>query len=168
MNAAEFSVPRSGALLVIQRILLVFWAAWLSVVVATNVIDALIAMDVLPKTVHFASGNWRAINEAMDPIGAARGFQAFLFAGAIAWEAFAAVFFWWAATTYRGRPLSQEKITLLACGVNLALWAAFQVMDEVLMSYPLETTHRAIFISQLVTLLVLHMLPNSPQANRTE
>jgi hypothetical protein len=61
--------------------------------------------------------------------------------------------------------LTQEKITLGACGVNLALWAAFQVMDEVLLSYPLETTHRAIFISQVATLLALGLLQCGTDAN---
>ena len=47
-----------------------------------------------------------------------------LFMGAIAWEALAAMLFWWAVATYRGRALAQEKATVWACGVNLALWAA--------------------------------------------
>ncbi len=49
---------------------------------------------------------------------------------------------------------------MLACGVNLALWAAFQVLDEVLIAYVPEGVHRVIFISQIATLLLLERLPD--------
>jgi hypothetical protein len=145
---------------IIKRTVLVFWAAWLSVVAATNVLDVLVALGVLPDSFKFASGNWRWINQVMDPLDVPRELQAALFAGAIAWEALAAVLFWWAAAVYRGGPLSQEKATVFACGVNLALWATFQVLDEVFLAYQPEGVHRAIFLSQIATLLLLHLLPS--------
>jgi hypothetical protein len=112
------------------------------------------------------SGNWSWINQVIDPRGVPRGLRAILFAGAIAWEALGAALFWWAAATYRGRPLAQEGAAVRACGVNLALWAAFQILDEVFMAYQPEAIHRMIFISQAVTLLLLHGLPStsSPSA----
>jgi hypothetical protein len=93
-----------------------------------------------------------------DPLGVPRGRQAVFFAGAIAWEALAAMLFWGAAVTYRDRPLVQERATVYASGANLALWAAFQVLDEVFLAYQPEGVHRAIFLSQLITLLLLHLL----------
>jgi hypothetical protein len=143
----------------IQRTTLVFWAAWLSVVVATNVLDTLAAAGGLPDWLKFTSGNWRWINQVMDPLGVPRGLQAALFAGAIAWEAAAAGLFWWAAAAYRGRPLAREPAAVYACSVNLALWAAFQVLDEVFLAYQPEGVHRAIFLNQVATLLLLHLLP---------
>jgi hypothetical protein len=148
----------------IKRITLVFWAAWLSVVVATNVLDALVAGGVLPRSIKFASGNWRWINQVMDPLDVPRRAQAVFFAGAIGWEALAAGLFWRAAATYRGRPLAEERATVAACGVNLALWAAFQVLDEVFLAYQPEGVHRAIFLNQVATLLLLHLLPGCSAA----
>jgi hypothetical protein len=147
----------------IKRTTLVFWAAWLSVVAATNVLDALGAVGALPSSFPFGSGNWRWINQVMDPLGVPRALQAALFGGAIAWETLAAAQFWWAAAVYRGRPLSQEKATVYACGVNLALWTAFQVLDEVFLAYQPEQVHRAIFLNQVATLLLLQMLPGKAQ-----
>jgi hypothetical protein len=147
----------------IKRITLLFWAAWLSVVSATNVLDGLKSLDALPSTFKFVSGNWQWINQVMDPLDIPRGLQAALFAGAIAWEALAAMLFWRAVATYRGRPLAQEKPTIYACGVNLALWAAFQVLDEVFMAYEPEGVHRAIFISQIATLLLLQWPPSGTE-----
>jgi hypothetical protein len=142
----------------IGRLLLLFWALWLSVVAATNVLDALLAFGLLPATFKFASGNWAWINQVMDPREVPRTVQAVLFAGAIAWEAVAAALFWRAALSYRGGKLAAESPAVLACGVNLALWAAFQVLDEVVLAYQPEAVHRVIFLNQLATIVVLEML----------
>jgi len=148
---------------VIKRLALLFWAAWLSVVATTNVLNGLQALGTLPESFKFVSGNWPWIQQVMDPLGVPRGLQAVLFAGVIAWEALAAMLFWWAVATYRGGPLAHEKATVYACGVNLALWAAFQVLDEVFMAYQPEGVHRVIFVSQIVTLLLLHLLTDPAQ-----
>ena len=147
---------------VIKRLTLLFWAAWLSVVATTNVLDSLRALGILSASFKFVSGNWRWINGVMDPLDVPRGLQAALFAGAIAWEALGAALFWWAVASYRGRPLAQEKAAVAACGVNLALWSAFQVLDEVFLAYQPEGVHRVIFVSQVATLLLLHLMPAPP------
>jgi hypothetical protein len=143
----------------LKRGLLLFWTLWLTVVVTTNVLDALQALGILPEWFKFVSGNWQWINQTMDPLGVPRAFQAFLFAGVIVWEALAAILFWLAFTSYRNRPLVQETATIWACAINLALWAAFQVLDEVFLAYQPEGVHRAIFGSQILTLLMLYLLP---------
>src|SRR3954462_9499533 len=107
---------------VIKRTTLLFWAACLSAVATTNVLDGLRALGALPDSFKFVSGNWHWINQVMDPLGVPRGVQATLFSGAIAWEALGATLFWWAAASYRGRPLAQEMAAVYACGVNLGLW----------------------------------------------
>jgi hypothetical protein len=155
------------ALSVIKRITLLFWAAWLSAVATTNVLDALQALVALPESFKFVSGNWHWINQVMDPLGVPRGLQAALFAGAIAWEGLGATLFWWAAASYRGRPLVQEKAAVSACGVNLSLWSAFQVLDQVFLAYQPEGVHRVIFVSQLATLLLLHLLPDRRRQSGT-
>jgi hypothetical protein len=137
-----------------------FWAAWLSVVVATNVLDVLRPIGAFPPSFPFASGNWHWINQTMDPLGVSHWMQAGLFAGAIAWEALAAGLFWRAVAAYRGKPIAEETETILTCGVNLALRAAFQVLDEVFLAYQPEGTHRAIFISQIATVVLLYLPPS--------
>jgi hypothetical protein len=151
----------------VRRMALCFWAAWLSAVTATNVLDALGAVGAVPTPFKFGSGNWRWINQVMDPLDVPRGLQAVLFAGAIGWEAVAAGLFWWAAAAYRGRPLAREPAAVRACGVNLALWAAFQVLDEVFLAYQPEGVHRAIFLNQLATLLLLWPGAGADEARTT-
>jgi hypothetical protein len=152
----------SITLCAVKRMILIFWAAWLSVVATTNVLNGLQVMGEVPSSFKFVSGNWQWINQVMDPLGVPRGLQASLFVGAIAWEALAAILFWRAAVAYRGRPLVQEQAAVTACGVNLALWAAFQVLDEVFIAYQPQSVHRVIFISQLASLLALQLLPSNP------
>jgi hypothetical protein len=144
-----------------KRGVLFFWAAWLTVVTATNVLDAMVAMGALPSSVTFVSRNWRAINTVMDPLAVPRAMQSLLFAGVIAWEALAAGLYWRALARYRGRPLVAEPAALLATVVNLGLWGAFQVLDEVVFAYAPENVHRSIFVSQMVTILVLQLVPST-------
>src|SRR5579871_1448673 len=101
-------------LTLIKRGMLLFWAVWLSVVVATNLLDALKALGVPGPLSRFASGNWGWINQTMDPLGVPRALQAVMFAGAVGWEAAAAVLFWRAVKAYRGRPLAGEPAAVLA------------------------------------------------------
>ena len=41
----------------------------------------------------------------------------------------------------------------------LLLWGAFLVADEIFIAYALEATHLRLFVSQLVTLLAIELLP---------
>jgi hypothetical protein len=152
--------PRKTPVPILRRLTLLFWAAWLTVVATTNVLEGLQALGAIPASFRFVSGNWRWINQVMDPLAVPRWLQAVQFAGVIAWEALAALLFWRAFATYRGRPLADERPAVLACGVNLALWAAFQVLDEVFLAYAPEAVHRVIFLGQLATLILLHVPPH--------
>jgi hypothetical protein len=142
----------------IGRLVLLFWAAWLSVVVTTNLLNVLVAVGTLPHSFAFTSGNWQWINQVMDPLAVPRALQGAFFAGAILWEGVAAVLFWRAVIVYRGRSIGQEHAALAACAVNLALWAAFQVLDEVFLAYQPEQVHRAIFLNQIATIILLAVL----------
>jgi hypothetical protein len=159
-------LKREMTMSAINRMLLFFWAVWLSIVAATNVLNGLQVLTVLPESFRFVSGNWQAINHVMDPLRVPSGLQAFLFVSVIGWETLAAVLYWWATATYGGRPLAREKPTLCACSVNLDLWAAFQILDEVFVAYQLEDVHRLIFLVQLGTLLRLQLSPNAAPTQR--
>jgi hypothetical protein len=153
---------------VVKRMVLLYWAAWLSIITATNVFDGLRALGALPQSFAFTSSNWGWINQTMDPLGVPRTVQGSLFLSAVAWEALAGALFWRACVAYRGRPLRHEPEVIAACGVNLGLWAAFQVLDEVFLAYQPEAVHRMIFLNQLATLLALHLLPNGGSGTGTD
>jgi hypothetical protein len=47
-----------------------------------------------------------------------------------------------------------------ACGVSLALWAALMLVDELLLVYEVEAPPMRIFMAQLMSFLVLHLVPD--------
>jgi hypothetical protein len=142
----------------LKRLLLLFWAIWLSVVFLTNLADAAKGIGLLDEAWVFASGNLRSIRETTARYGIPDSVNAVLFAGVILWEGIAAVLFWRAGLTFRGRS-SARKAVYLAFTTSVLLWAAFLVADEVFIAYPLEGTHLRLFIAHLVTLLAVELLP---------
>jgi hypothetical protein len=139
---------------VLLRGLLLFWALWLTIVALTNILDVLQAQRILSPEFKFVSGNGAWISQVMQPLAIPAGVQMFFYGGAILWEAIAAGLFWQAVGRYRGLSLAEEPAVILAFAVNLALWAAFQILDEVFLAYQPEGVHRSIFTNQLLTLLI--------------
>ncbi len=144
--------------ILLKRLLLLFWAAWISVVFLTNLADAGKASGLLGQSWTFASGNWRFIQETTARYGTPAALNAILFAGVILWEGIAAVLLWMAAWSYRGRS-SARRAAYLAFMTSLLWWGAFLVADEVFIAYPLESTHLRLFVAHLVTLLAIELLP---------
>jgi hypothetical protein len=144
--------------IVLKRLLLLFWAAWLTVVFLSNLADAGKAWGLLGESWAFASGNWRLVQETTARYGIPAAVNVALFAGVIFWEGLAAVLFWRAALSFRGRD-SARRAVYLAFTTSLLLWGAFLVIDEVLVAYSLEGTHLRLFVAHLVTLVSVELLP---------
>jgi hypothetical protein len=153
----EGTIPVNHAIL-LKRLLLLVWAVWFSIVVLTNLTDAGKGLGLLDESWTFASGNWKILRETTARYKTPDVVNAVLFAGVILWEAVAAVLFWWSAWSYRGRN-SARKAVYLAFMTALLLWGAFLVADEVFISYRLASAHLPLFISHLVTLLAVDLLP---------
>jgi hypothetical protein len=141
----------------LKRTLLASWAAWLSVVFAANVADAMKAVGLLPESWAFASGNYRFLADTTARYGTPGWLNGLLFAGVICWEGAAAVLFWLACWAFRGRGVRYAAFT--AC---LSLWLAFALADEVFIAYAVEGTHLRLFTAQLATLLAVELLPEGP------
>lgn len=146
--------------ILLKRLLLLFWAVWLGVVFLSNLADAGKGLGLLGESWAFASGNLKAIRETTARYGTPDLLNGIMFAGVILWEGVAALLFWWAAWTFRGK-VSGRKDVYLAFSASLLLWAAFLVADEVFIAYPLEGTHLRLFVAHLVTLLAIELLPEN-------
>ena len=142
----------------LKRVLLFFWAVWLSVVFLSNLADALKEIGLLGETCAFASGNFKFLKETTARYGTSDLVNALLFAGVIVWEGVATLLFWWAAWSFRGEK-SGCKALYAAFTASLLLWGAFLIADEVCISYAVESTHLRLFIAHLVTLLAIELLP---------
>ena len=144
--------------ILLKRVLLLFWAVWLSVVFLSNLADAGKGIGLLGESWAFASGNLSFIKETTARYGTPDLVNALLFAGVIFWEGIAALLFWLAGWTVRGKD-SGRKVLYYAFTTSLLLWGAFLIADEVCIAYPVESTHLRLFIAHLVTLLAIELLP---------
>lgn len=148
----------------LKQFLLLFWAVWFSIVVASNTADALCTLELLPAKFPLRSGNYQAIVEVTSAGQSSGRLAPILFAGVIAWEAACMSLFWFALAKFsRGAWGSRSGALALTFGVSLALWAAFQIACELFPSpeaYRFASVHRTIFIEQLVTLLAIVLLPD--------
>lgn len=144
----------------LKRLLLGFWAAWLSVVFLTNFLDGCKAIGLLGEDWVFASGNFRFVSETTARYGTPGWVNGLLFLGVVFWEGFAAVLFWRACLGFRSKT-GRPRLLYAAFIVSLLLWSAFLVADEVFIAYALEGTHFRLFVAQLATLLAVELLPEN-------
>ena len=142
----------------LKRLLLLFWAVWLSAVFLSNLADAVQGLGWLEQSWAIASGNWKLIQETTARYNTPAAINAILFAGVIVWEAVAALLFWRATWSFRSRN-SARKIVYPAFTASLLLWGSFLMADEIFIAYTLESTHLRLFVAHLLSLMVIELLP---------
>jgi hypothetical protein len=145
-------LARLGSWRTFKSGVLLFWAAWFTIVLATNVCDALKAGRVLPAAWTFSSGNWELMLKVTAVHATPVAVVGILFLGVIAWEGLAGALFWraWASGGRGG---------IVAFVVGLALWATFALADELFVAYTIEAAHLRLFGLQLLSVLALRLLP---------
>jgi hypothetical protein len=147
----------------LKRSLLLFWAVWLSIVFATNLLDGLKALGLLGESWAFASGNYRFLVETTARYGTPAWLNGLLFGSVVCWEGLAALLFWLALLTFRGKGEGRKRPLSWAFTVSLLLWGAFLIADEVFIAYGVAPAHWRPFTAQLATLLVVEVLPEDSQ-----
>jgi hypothetical protein len=110
--------------------LVLFWAAWLTIVCLTNILAGLKALGILPEGWKFASGNYQAVLDTVSTYSWPAWSAGLLFLGVIAWQALAVFLFWRA---FLG---SGAGAVVAAFAASLGLWAAFMLADERTKSLP--------------------------------
>jgi hypothetical protein len=140
-----------------KRTLLLFWAAWLTVVLTTNLLDGAKAVGLLEESWAFASGNYQFLRQTTARYGTPNWVNGLLFVGVICWEG-VAVLFWLAWGRFSGRGKGRRSV-YAAFTASLALWGAFLLADEVFIAYAVAATHLRLFTAQLITLLAVELLP---------
>ena len=145
--------------LLLKQCLLLFWALWFSVAWLANVCDGLHACHRLGAGWKFVSGNYALLVETTRKYHPPPWLTAVLFVGVLCWEGGAALLFWCAFGAFHGVHQPGAQTLYPAFLVSLALWAAFLLADELCLAYETEATHLRVFVAQLVSLLVLTVLP---------
>lgn len=150
--AILFSSPH-----ILTRTLLLLWASWFSIVLASNVVDALGAAGLISPGSRFASGNFALVADAVSLHEIPRSGAAVLFALVLVLELAAAGLFWRAALD----PDPREPRLVPPFLVAIVLFGGFLVCDELLLVYKrfpnLETGHFVILCALLLSWVVLHL-----------
>jgi hypothetical protein len=147
--------------LMLKQGILLFWALWISIAWLSNLCEALKACHWLGTRWKFASGNYVLLIETTQKYRLPFWFTALLFVGILFWQGCAAILFWCALVAFQGVQQPGEHLLYRAFLVNLALWAAFLIADEIFLAYETEDTHLRVFIAQVVSLLALALLPDA-------
>lgn len=152
---------------VVKQGIILFWAVWLSLVLLLNCLDVLKNVGVLPDTWKFNSGNFPFMQAVVKVYSTPNPITWVMYISAIIWEVVAIYLLWAAlgASFSSGFDPSTLRLVNLAFAVNLALWAAFVVMDELFLAFLIPghnimETHRSLFTANLVSFMAIHLLPN--------
>jgi hypothetical protein len=151
-------------LLHLKQGIILFWALYMSLVVILNLFDAAKILKFLPATWKFSSGNFWFIEQVTKMYSTPSWINGVLFAGAIVWEIVNTVMLWAALLAFDGSSYASVNSALI---VGLALWAAFMVIDEFFLAWSVAIGnsnamegHRSLFVSWLVCLMAINLLPN--------
>jgi hypothetical protein len=146
-----------GSLYPLKVALLLFWAAWFSIVFSTNVASALKASGRLRPTWRLASKNFDMVCKAVSLYSAPAWVPRLLFLGVLGWQLVAALLFWGAVAASGGAGILDMALVNAAFAAGILLWAAFMVADEVTIRYAMERPHELLFVAQLASLVVMHI-----------
>lgn len=138
--------------------LLLFWGCWFSLAFLTNFFDLAGTNNLLPAYWHFRSGNLALITSVINIYSFSYAWANLLFIIDIIIQGSIAVLFLYAAMNFwMQRPAWKWVNT--AFGISLALWATFILMDEFFIAYNYESTHMALIMAELLTIIAIHFLP---------
>jgi hypothetical protein len=147
--------------LLLKQGILLFWALWLCIAWLSNLCDGLKVCHVLRPGWWFASGNYAIMVETTQKRRMPPWLPAVLFVGVLVWQGGALLLWWLAFLGFQGMNKPGVSVLYAAFLVNLALWAALLIADEIFLAYATESTHLRVFIAQLTSLLVLVLLPEN-------
>jgi hypothetical protein len=146
----------------LKRGLVFAWSVWFTLVLASNVFDALKAAQFVGPSWPFASGNSGLIAAVTSRFGIPPRVNRVLFAAIITWQLIVSALFWRAAASYPGKARDDVRPANTAFTASLALWLPLVVADEFFVAYEsgVEASHLRLFVAQLASLLSIHLLPD--------
>ncbi|RPI31959.1 MAG: hypothetical protein EHM70_10160 [Chloroflexota bacterium] len=139
--------------------LIFFWALWLSIVFLTNLFDGLKALKILPPQWKLASGNYEKVASAARKYTLPNWVNGALFGGVVLWEGLSAALMWRSFAGSLGLGVIDSGLALAGFALSAGLWAIMMIADEIFGYYDGESQHLLLFIANLVTLIVIYLLP---------
>ncbi len=158
-------LERLSAPNVIPRGILLGWAVWWSVIVASNLTDALTELGLLGDF-GWTSGNYALLVEGAG--GGGLGIALYFGLG-IAWEAAACALFWRAVRAWDDRSPAGKAAARAAFAVSVAFWFAFLISNELVLLHKTPDppmVHWIIFIGQVACYCAMGPLNDGVRARQ--
>ena len=154
----ELHKNQDYGLFYLKQIILLFWCAWFFIAFLTNFTDLLTTTHTMTAS-SFRSGNYSALEKVIAIHHTPHYLLNMLFILDIFIQGISAILFFTAAICFWRRIYTWQAINI-AFGISMSLWAIFLIMEEIFIAYSYEATHIRLFVFEMVSLLVLHLLPH--------
>ena len=141
---------------VLGALLLIGWAIYLTVVVASNATDLLASFGSIHTS--FRSGNVAFIKTATQIYFRSLAVDQILLGCVLVWEAGAAALLWYGALDWYRSASARVAVAEAGLIVTTVLWMAFAIATEIFVAYERginESAYWALVIANLATILVL-------------
>lgn len=138
---------------------LLFWACWFLLAFSSNLFDFAYVFYGLPGTWLFRSGNYLFLTKMLSLYNMPKVFITTLFILGMIIEGIVAILFFLSFILF----MCYQRISMLtnlAFGISIGLWAIFILLEEAFIAYSYEVIHIRLFIFEMITLLILHLLPH--------
>lgn len=138
---------------------LLFWACWFSMAFLTNITDAMFVAGWLPNEWIFKSANYGLLERTISIYHPPHWFMNFLFTCDVIVQGISAALFFCAFMIF-WRTGSAWRFINSAFTLSIALWGVFIIMEEIFIAYAFETGHVTLFVFEMLTLMMMHLLPH--------
>lgn len=150
----------------LKRVLLLILAFWFSVVFLTNFFDLLKAAAIFPMEWKFASDKFEIVRRITLNYNMPGWLNVILFVSVLIWEGFIAVLFFKAFFSFKSLSDNASSSVNTAFFCSISMWGAFIIFDELFRNYSLEMIHLALFVLNLVSLLIIKLIPVKEQVSK--
>lgn len=131
-----------------------FWGMWYAIAAYTNLLDFAYKLGWLSPFWRYRSSNFDIIGSYFMRFDISLNWvYPLLSIGILAEITIAILFFWTAFRLYQGK--SADRSFYPAFLFSMTFWCAFLVLDELIISYSLASTHLRLLIATMVTLLLI-------------
>lgn len=150
----------------IKRLILLLWASYFTIIVTSNLADALKEAGLFSPDWPYASGNFGFIQKVIAIYSLPDLFAWGVYGVIILLELSIMILFWKAASKWKGLGSSSERWITNPFGMAILLWTIFILADEFFIVSErlpgLEGIHFTGLITQVITLMLLLVQPHVP------
>lgn len=144
---------------VFKKIIVLFWTIWWLIALWTDIVGALSHLKLLNYS-WAQDQNYPFLVQSLMMYNPPIWLPPFLFAGIILWSLIITLCFCWASLSLYCSSNSWKTRANYAFIISLTYWFAFFIADQFVMNFELEQNHMVQGGFQLLTFLVLYLLPD--------